>query len=67
MVLSETEWRQKELNKKIKKYKDGFYNDYYFEGENYLIVFVKHFKTSQRKYCTNIVGLDVELLMDIKD
>ena len=42
MVLSETEWRQKELNKKIQKYKDGFYNDYYFEGENYLIVFVKH-------------------------
>jgi hypothetical protein len=60
MVVSETEYRQRKLDAMVKKYHDGKYDKYYFEGDN-LIVFVKHLKTRDRKNCFNLQGLELKL------
>lgn len=60
MVQTETEWRQKRLDIMVKKYHDGKYDSYYFDGDN-LIVFVKRLKTRTRKNCFNLQGLELKL------
>ena len=60
MVQTETEWRQKRLDAMIKKYYDGKYDKYYFDGDN-LIVFVKELKTRTKKNCFNLQGLELKL------
>ncbi len=57
MVLTELEWRQRKLNKMIIRYNNGYYNNYYFEGDDYIIVFVKQLKSRTKKNCFNISGL----------
>ena len=57
--MSETKYRQDELNKKIKKFHQGFYHSYYYQDN--VIVFVKYFKTTERKHCCNIEGLVVDI------
>jgi len=48
MTLSETQWRQKQLDRMVDKYHNDKYDRYYFEG-NDLIVFVKELKTRTKK------------------
>ena len=55
-MLTETEWRQRELNKKIEKLNSGYYNTYYYD--NNVIVFVK----GDKKNCCNISGLICDLI-----
>jgi hypothetical protein len=57
--MSETKYRQDELNKKIEKFHQGFYHSYYYQDN--VIVFVKYFKTTERKHCCNIEGLVVDI------
>jgi len=59
MKESETEYRQKELNKKIKRFNEGFYHSYYYQDN--VIVFVKYFKSKDLKHCCNISGLIVDI------
>jgi len=60
MVVSETEYRQKKLDKMVDKYHNGKYDKYYFDG-NDIIVFVKELKTRTKKNCANIDGLVLKL------
>jgi len=60
MVLSETEWRQKQLDRMVDKYHNDKYDKYYFDG-NDIIVFVKYLKTRTKKNCFNIDGLELKL------
>ncbi len=60
MTLSETQWRQKQLDRMVDKYHNDKYDRYYFEG-NDLIVFVKELKTRTKKNCCNISGLELKL------
>ena len=60
MTISETEWRQRQLDKMVEKYHNDKYDRYYFDGEN-IIVFVKELKTRTKKNCCNIVGLELKL------
>ena len=55
-MLTETEWRQRELDKKIEKLKLGYYNSYYYEDN--IIVFVKEDKIN----CCNVSGLVCDLI-----
>ena len=59
-MLTETEWRQRELNKKIDKLNKGYYNTYYYDDN--VIVFVKHLSNRDKKNCCNIVGLNLDKL-----
>lgn len=62
-MITEDEYRQRELNKKIEKLKNGYYNTYYFEPrDKNIIVFVKNMKTRDKKNCCNIVGLNLDKL-----
>ena len=60
MVVTDTEYRQKQLNKMVQKYHNDKYDRYYFDGEN-IIVFVKELKTRTKKNCVNIDGLELNL------
>ena len=59
-MLTETEWRQQELNKKIDKLNKGYYNTYYYDDN--VIVFVKHLSNRDKKNCCNISGLVCDLI-----
>ena len=59
-MLTETEWRQRELDKKIEKLNTGYYNTYYYD--NNVIVFVKHLRDRDKKNCCNISGLVCDLI-----
>lgn len=61
MTYTEQEWRQKELNKKIIKFVNGFYHDYYYDDGGRIIIFVKHFKCKTQKKCCCVVGLQCPL------
>ena len=61
MTLTETQWRQRELSKKINKYIDGYYSDYYMDDGGRIIVFVKKMKCSIKKNCCCLAGLDCVL------
>lgn len=62
-MLTEDEWRQRELNKKIDKLNKGYYNTYYFEPrDKNIIVFVKNMQNRDKKNCCNIVGLNLDKL-----
>jgi len=56
---TETEYRQKELNKKIKLFYEGYYHSYYYQDN--VIVFVQDFEHQQIKHCCNISGLVVDI------
>ena len=58
MTLAETQYRQRELSKKINKYIDGWYTDYYMDDEGRIIVFVKKMKSGTKKNCCCLVGLE---------
>lgn len=60
IMLTETEWRQQELNKKIEKLNTGYYNTYYYDDN--IIVFVKHLSDRDKKNCCNISGLVCDLI-----
>lgn len=60
IMLTETEWRQRELNKKIEKLNSGYYNTYYYDDN--VIVFVKHLSDRDKKNCCNISGLVCDLI-----
>lgn len=61
MTYTEQEWRQRELNKKIIKLVNGFYQDYYFDDYNRVVVFVKKFKYKTKINCCCIVGINCPL------
>tara|TARA_B110000285_G_scaffold202930_1_gene238622 strand:+ start:34 stop:240 length:207 start_codon:yes stop_codon:yes gene_type:complete len=61
MTYTEQEYRQKELNKKIIKLVNGFFNDYYYDDNGRVIVFVKHFKCKTIKRCCCVSGLNCPL------
>jgi hypothetical protein len=61
MTYTEQEWRQKELNKKIIKYINGFFQDYYYDDGGRIIVFVKHFKCKTQKKCCCLIDLKCPL------
>ena len=58
MTLTELQYRQRQLSKKINKYIDGYYSDYYMDDGGRIIVFVKKMKTKTKKNCCCLVGLD---------
>jgi len=60
MVVSETEYRQKKLDRMVDKYHNGKYDRYYFDCDD-IIVFVKELKTRTKKNCANIDGLVLKL------
>jgi len=60
MVISETEWRQRKLDRMVDKYHNDKYDRYYFDGEN-IIVFEKRLKTRTKKNCCNIRDLELKL------
>lgn len=60
MVVSETEYRQRKLDDMVKKYHEGKYDRYFFDGEN-IIVFEKRLKTRIKQNCFNIKDLDLKL------
>lgn len=60
MVVTETQYRQRQLDKMVEKYHNDKYDRYYFDGEN-IIVFVKELKTRTKKNCCNIDGLELKL------
>ena len=70
IMLTETEWRQRELNKKIEKLNTGYYNTYYYmrsgleqsSSDDNIIVFVKHLSDRDKKNCCNISGLVCDLI-----
>ena len=45
MTLTELQYRQRQLSKKINKYIDGWYTDYYMDDGGSIIVFCKRMKT----------------------
>tara|TARA_R100000541_G_scaffold42871_1_gene50122 strand:+ start:448 stop:648 length:201 start_codon:yes stop_codon:yes gene_type:complete len=57
MRVSETQYRQEKLDKKIKRFIDGWYNNYYTDTAGSLVVFVKDYKNHSTKHCVNIDGL----------
>ncbi len=57
MRITETQYRQRELDKKIKRYIEGWYDDYYTDEVGSLVVFVKDYKYQSVKNCVNIDGL----------
>ena len=61
MTYTEQEFRQKELNKKIIKYVNGFFQDYYYDDNGRVIVFVKKFKCKTIKRCCCVSGLNCPL------
>ena len=60
MTISETEWRQRRLDIMVKKYHEGKYDRYFFDG-NDIIVFEKQLKTRTKQNCCNIDGLELKL------
>jgi len=58
MVITDLEYRQRKLDNLITKYNNGYYDGYYFQGDDYLIVFVKQLKSRTKKNCFNISGLN---------
>lgn len=60
MTLSETQYRQRNLDRMVDKYHNDKYDRYYFDG-NDIIVFVKELKTRTKKNCCNIKGLELKL------
>lgn len=60
MTITETEWRQRNLDRMVDKYHNDKYDKYYFDG-NDIIVFVKELKTRTKKNCCNINGLELKL------
>ena len=63
MVITETQYRQRELDKKIKRYIEGWYDDYYTDEVGSLVVFVKDYKYHSVKNCVNIDGLEFMLTL----
>ncbi len=57
MKVSETQYRQQKLDKKVKRFIDCWYDDYYTNTEGSLVVFVKKYKHHSTKHCVNIDGL----------
>ena len=60
MVLTETQYRQRNLDKMVEKYHEGKYDRYFFDG-NDIIVFEKQLKTRKKQNCCNIDGLELKL------
>jgi len=60
MVVSETEYRQRKLDAMVKKYHEGKYDRYFFDG-NDIIVFEKRLKTRIKQNCFNLQGLELKL------
>jgi len=60
MVVTETQYRQKKLDRMVDRYNNGMYDRYFFNG-NDIIVFVKELKTRTKKNCCNISGLELNL------
>jgi len=56
-MLTELQYRQRELDKKIQRYIDGWYDEYYTDCEGKVIVFVKDYKHHVNKNCVNVDGL----------
>jgi len=63
MAITETQYRQRELDLKIKRYIEGWYDDYYTDEVGSLVVFVKNYKHHSVKNCVNIDGLVFELTL----
>ena len=60
MTISETQYRQRKLDDMVKKYHEGKYDKYFFDG-NDIIVFEKQLKTRKKQNCFNLQGLELKL------
>lgn len=60
MVVTETQYRQRKLDAMVKKYHEGKYDKYFFDG-NDIIVFEKQLKTRKKQNCFNLQGLELKL------
>ena len=58
---TESEWRQKKLDKMIAKYLKGGFTDYYMDLDGHVIVFVTELKTKIKKNCCSLQGLECSL------
>jgi len=57
------QYRQRELDKKVQRYIEGWYDEYYTDEVGRLIVFVKNYKYHSVKNCVNIDGLELMLTL----